>query len=404
MDSKVANNESVKGNSANRFDKSKVYILDGDVSLALGSRLGFQDTTRDKCWPASALKDAPAAVSETHCGFIRSGANIVRTITAKADIRKMRANMMFKDPAVDPFLLIETAPKVAKIGIDMARGKSCLIAGSIGPWIGCGHPPLSNELSPSEAREKLSAWHEDRIKRLTVGGVTLFAVESMPGSTEALAVLDVLEKIPGSRCWMSFKCRSGGSETASGEALDQAFLKTADHPGFRFKVLAVGVDSVATEDITPALKILNKVNHWSRFPGILNYEKVPYVVCPNSQDPESKEIHKILDRVREWMGLGANVIGGGEGVSPLGIRAISQRVFMEVFDAMEERAQREDKDRNTRDEWAQVDERLKKQPYDELKEKKTSQAFDRFGEGSNGAFSRIHHQVEQSILEKQTLT
>ena len=60
------------------------------------------------------------------------------------------------------------------------------------------------------------------------------------------------------RCWMSFKCRFGGNETASGEALDQAFLKTADHPGFRFKVLAVGVDSVATEDITPALKILNK--------------------------------------------------------------------------------------------------------------------------------------------------
>ena len=56
MDSEVANNESVKRNSANRFDKSKVYILDGDVSLALGSRLGFQDTTRDKCWPASALK------------------------------------------------------------------------------------------------------------------------------------------------------------------------------------------------------------------------------------------------------------------------------------------------------------------------------------------------------------
>ena len=91
--------------------------------------------------------------------------------------------------------------------------------------------------------------------------------------------------------------------------------------------------------------IFFSVNHWSRFPGILNYEKVPYVVCPNSQDPESKEIHKILDRVREWMGLGANVIGGGEGVSQLGIRAISQRVFMEVFDAMEERAQREDKDR-----------------------------------------------------------
>ena len=71
MDSKVANNESVKGNSANRFDKSKVYILDGDVSLALGSRLGFQDTTRDKCWPASALK-----VSITSITYVRNLANV----------------------------------------------------------------------------------------------------------------------------------------------------------------------------------------------------------------------------------------------------------------------------------------------------------------------------------------
>ena len=66
MDSKVANSESVRGNSANRFDKSKVYILDGDVSLALGIRLGFQDTTRDKCWPASALK---VSITSIVCTF-----------------------------------------------------------------------------------------------------------------------------------------------------------------------------------------------------------------------------------------------------------------------------------------------------------------------------------------------
>ena len=67
MDSEVANNESVKGKSANRFDKSKVYILDGDVSSALGSRLGFQDTTRDKCWPASALK---VSITKYFCKYV----------------------------------------------------------------------------------------------------------------------------------------------------------------------------------------------------------------------------------------------------------------------------------------------------------------------------------------------
>ena len=67
MESKVANKESVKGNSANRFDKSKVYILDGDVSSALGSRLGVQDTTRDKCWPASALK---VSITRYFCKYL----------------------------------------------------------------------------------------------------------------------------------------------------------------------------------------------------------------------------------------------------------------------------------------------------------------------------------------------
>jgi S-methylmethionine-dependent homocysteine/selenocysteine methylase len=50
----------------------------------------------------------------------------------------------------------------------------------------------------------------------------------------------------------------------------------------RFKVMAVGVNCVNPKDVTSLLKLMNTVNHWSAWPNVFNYEKVPYVVYPNA--------------------------------------------------------------------------------------------------------------------------
>ena len=62
------------------------------------------------------------------------------------------------------------------------------------------------------------------------------AVETVPSVIEALAVLDVLEDIPGSRCWISFQCKEGGATTARGEPIEEAFTALAAHPGFRLEI------------------------------------------------------------------------------------------------------------------------------------------------------------------------
>ena len=77
-----------------------------------------------------------------------------------------------------------------------------------------------------------------------MGGVDLFAVETMPSVVEALSVLDALQELPGSRCWVSFQVKEGGQTTARGEPLDEAFVRLAKHPGFMNKVLAIGVNCV----------------------------------------------------------------------------------------------------------------------------------------------------------------
>jgi len=282
----------------------------------------------DPCWPTSALKDAPDAVVKAHLEFVLSGANILRTNTRRADVRQLRKHLKFKDPALDPFLLIESAAKLARGALSKARGRHCLIAGTIGPWHDC-HGRLPDCLTQEETREKLSAWHTDRINRMTVSGVTLFAVESMPGPDEAMAVLDALQKVPGSRCWISFSCKE-----LSLDKLETAFLRLSQHPAFRPKVLAVGVDEISPNNVSDALKELNKANHQSRFKDVV-HEKLPYVVCPSLADGGRQPV---LEKAREWMALGANIIGGGQGSGPEDIKAISNRVFQEVFDAMEDRA------------------------------------------------------------------
>jgi hypothetical protein len=46
--------------------------------------------------------------------------------------------------------------------------------------------------------------------------------------------------------------------------------------------MAVGVNCVNPKDVTSLLNLMNTVNHWSAWPNVFNYEKVPYVVYPNA--------------------------------------------------------------------------------------------------------------------------
>ena len=64
----------------------------------------------------------------------------------------------------------------------------------------------------------------------------MHAVETIPGSLEALAILDVLEEFPGTKAWISFNCRDGGQLTAAGESIEEAFCCLVRHRSFRFKV------------------------------------------------------------------------------------------------------------------------------------------------------------------------
>jgi len=403
------------------FDKNRIYLFDGGFATHLTTVMNDETLISDPLWSCGALQRDPKAVIQTHQDFVEAGSDIVGTNTYQADVGLFRKHMRLNDPALDPHLLIESAPDLARQAFPKAGKKAGLVAGSIGPYGAClgdgseytGNYIDSEGLTEDEMRCKLRKWHADRIKRLTVGGVDFFAVETLPSVVEALAILDALEEVPGSRCWISFQCREGGMSTARGEALEHVLTQLLLHPAFRFKVLAVGANCVHPKDVETILQQFNKVNHWSKWPSVLNYEKVPYVVYPNAGRPydpvkkcfvNEKHLGDILDNVRTWITLGANVIGGCCEVSPSDIRQIADKVFTELFDALEDRAEIQDRTRDNRDEWAQVQERLKKPSYDDLKKKqeqKSGFVKDLTGDGGVGGFSRLHHEVESAILEEE---
>ena len=87
-----------------------------------------------------------------------------------------------------------------------------LILGSVGPYGACladGSEYTGAYLKPEKdnplgydkdsIRANLRDWHRDRVKRLQIGGADLLAIETIPGSLEALAILDVLEEFPGTQ-------------------------------------------------------------------------------------------------------------------------------------------------------------------------------------------------------------
>lgn len=76
-------------------------------------------------------------------------------------------------------------------------------------------------------------WHLERMKRLVVGGVDVFAAEGIPSVEEALAIIEVVDTLSGAVCWISFRCIDK-IHLASGERLDDAFKQLTRHPGDKF--------------------------------------------------------------------------------------------------------------------------------------------------------------------------
>jgi homocysteine S-methyltransferase len=194
--------------------------------------------------------------------------------------------------------------------------KTLLVAGSVGPYgafLADGSEYRGDYALPEA---EMMAFHRPRVQALLAAGADLLACETLPSFAEAQALVKLLAEFPEGRAWFSFTLRDAG-HISDGTPLSDVVSWLNQQP----QVVALGINCVALESVTPALQQLQKLTD------------KPLVVYPNSgeqYDAGSKTWHSapsgctLHDKLAEWQQAGAKLIGGCCRTSPNDIAAIAR--------------------------------------------------------------------------------
>ncbi|MFF4580696.1 homocysteine S-methyltransferase [Streptomyces sp. NPDC001389] len=208
-------------------------LLDGGLSNQLADQ--GCDLSGD-LWTGRVLAEHPDQVEAAHTAYARAGAEVL--ITASYQVGD------------DPVLL-ERAVRVADRAA-RAAGHGVWVAASVGPYGAVLADGSEYRGRYGLTRDALAAFHRPRIEALLAAGPDVLALETVPDSEEAGALLRVLAGT-GARAWLSYTVAEG--RTRAGQPLAEAFAQAADAP----EVIAVGVNCCDPADVLPALEVAASV-------------------------------------------------------------------------------------------------------------------------------------------------
>ncbi|MFJ8210920.1 homocysteine S-methyltransferase [Streptomyces sp. NPDC096033] len=203
-------------------------LLDGGLSNQLADQ-GCD--LSGPLWTGRVLTERPDQVAAAHTAYTRAGAEVL--ITASYQIGD--------DPG-----LLERSVRLAD-GVARAAGHGVWVAASVGPYGAVLADGSEYRGRYGLGRDALAAFHRPRIEALLAAGPDVLALETVPDSDEAEALLRVLAGT-GARAWLSYTV--AGGRTRAGQPLREAFALAADAP----EVIAVGVNCCDPQDVLPALE------------------------------------------------------------------------------------------------------------------------------------------------------
>lgn len=281
-----------------------VLISDGGLATELEAR---GHDLSDDLWSARLLAEAPDEIVAVHEAFFRAGAHIATTASYQASFEGFAAQGIDR---VEAERLMRRSVELARA----ARG-----AASAPAWVAASVGPYGAMLAQGEeyvgryglSVAELAAWHRPRLEVLTAAGPDVLALETIPDSDEAEALVGLVgeQDIPA---WLSYTV--AGDRTRAGQPLEEAFAVAADVP----QIVAVGVNCCAPADVLGAVLTARRVTG------------KPVIVYPNSG-----EVWDGANRVwvgtpgmdtglaAEWVAAGARIVGGCCRVRPDDIAAMA---------------------------------------------------------------------------------
>jgi len=278
-----------------------VKKLDGGLSTALELN-GNQLST--SLWTGELIRTAPDEITKAHLGFINAGAEII--ITSSYQLSNLGCeNRGWSSAQTDEALYKST--QLAKDAVSQS-GKDVKVAASVGPYGAALADGSEYRGNYGVGKTTLKDFHAKRIELLIASNPDYLALETVPDTQEVEVLLDLLSDCP-IPYWVSYSCKDGNQTNAG-----QSFATAVD---LAQSAMAVGINCTAPELITDLLASASS--------------SIPYVVYPNSGrkwDAVAKEwigtteVGFADSLVKEWIDLGAEIIGGCCGIGPKEIASL----------------------------------------------------------------------------------
>lgn len=261
-------------------------------------------------WSAKALIERPDLVRHIHIDNIDTGADIVTANTFRTQTRTFeKADYHYKELG-----FTETARQLTTDAVDLARDaviiaaeeNEVLVAGCIAPLEDSYRPDLTPDT------DTLCTEHYEHIKNLSDAGCDILIAETLTNIREISAVLNQCHKFELDYI-ISITPRND-RELFSGELISEA-MSIID----KFSPAAVTVNCIHPSLVEPLLVHLR------------TFTDKPLGAYANIGDPSYKEGEPMRRTVspdeylafaRKWKALGAQIIGGCCGTSPLYIRKL----------------------------------------------------------------------------------
>ncbi|KAF6663439.1 homocysteine S-methyltransferase [Pantoea sp. EKM101V] len=300
---------------AQALTESPLLILDGALATELEAR-GCQ--LADALWSAKVLMEDPELIYQVHYDYFVAGARCAITASYQATPQGFATRGLSEEASLALIARSVELAQRARHDYLAVRpdAKTLLVAGSVGPYgafLADGSEYRGDYALPEA---EMMAFHRPRVQALLAAGADLLACETLPSFAEAQALVKLLAEFPDARAWFSFTLRDAG-HISDGTPLAEVVSWLNQQP----QVVALGVNCVALESVTPALQQLQTLTD------------KPLVVYPNSgeqYDAGSKTWHSapsgctLHDKLAEWQQAGARLIGGCCRTSPGDIAAIAR--------------------------------------------------------------------------------
>jgi len=253
-------------------------------------------------WSAYLLKEEPQSILEAHVEHLQAGAQIITTSSYQASFpgfieigidRKEASEMMLRS--------VELAVRARDLYIQK-HDTPIWIAASLGPYGAYLADGSEYRGNYGIRRDKLKAFHRERIEVLLESEADFFACETLPSLEEAIVLAELMQEYRRP-AWVSFSCQDH-EKTNEGQYLRDCVeaLDAFD------EIFAVGVNCSPPHFITALIGEIKKTE--------TNKQIIVYPNSGESYHPEDKSwsgesnLQTCRSWTREWIEAGADLIGG----------------------------------------------------------------------------------------------